>query len=346
MRCRSGSGFADARRAPSARPGSCVLGSGADPAGDATATCATSWRPRRSEARSRWRTTGTRRTSWRSPGRGRSWPTCPDLPSDNALPRWLAEVGRLRRSRPPTTVAARGRHRRAARPRPHRRRVGRRAAGRLGSAVDHRVRDRLAAVRAVAARPGAPSCSSPGERRRRRWPGWSASTAARTRALIEERGLRDRRVAGPAAARRSRARRAARRDGPGVARDHSGPARRRRDRRHAGCCSPTGSAPTRARWPAAEDRFASDLLLAERDRRSVAAGADRVGRGARRSRSCSAATRSSGPGCGSCRRPPSGRDRGRDAGPAPRPAARTSTRSARTRRSWPGSAPRSRATGR
>ena len=54
------------------------------------------------------------------------------------------------------------------------------------------------------------------------------------------------------------------RDGPGVARGPSRTAGRRRASSIAGCCSRTGSAPTRRDWPPAEDRFASDLLLPER----------------------------------------------------------------------------------
>ena len=48
----------------------------------------------------------------------RSSPTIPDLPADNALPRWLAEVAGYDVSRPASTLAAGDRHRLTARPRP------------------------------------------------------------------------------------------------------------------------------------------------------------------------------------------------------------------------------------
>ncbi len=60
-------------------------------------------------------------------------------------------------------------------------------------------------------------------------------------------------------------------------------------------CWPTASAPTRPRWPPPEDRFASDLLLADAVRDPWLAELTAAPR-TRRSRSCSAVTRSSDPG--------------------------------------------------
>ena len=49
----------------------------------------------------------------------------PDLPGDNALPRWLDEVAGYDGPRPAPALAAGDRHRRTARPRPDRRRRAR-----------------------------------------------------------------------------------------------------------------------------------------------------------------------------------------------------------------------------
>ncbi len=115
--CRSGSGCGR-WSVPSARPG----WSSSDPARSRsrpTAICADLVEAAGSEARGRPRQQpSTRPTSWPI---ARAWPTLddlPDLPSDNALPRWLAEVAGYEVSRPAAPMAARGRHRRAARPGP------------------------------------------------------------------------------------------------------------------------------------------------------------------------------------------------------------------------------------
>jgi len=185
----------------------------------------------------------------------------PDLPSDNALPRWLAEVAGytvrdLRRrwrlgidiDGPLDLVLIDGV-------------AGSRGAGDGATAVDtSRVRERLAAVRAVAHDPTAELLVA--GRTSATTLGWlERSTAARTRALVEERGLRTS-VAGqrpPASVLGA----LIERDGPGSLGSHLAQ------------LSDAAIVDSRvllahrlgadeSRWPAAEDRFASDLLLAER----------------------------------------------------------------------------------
>ena len=185
----------------------------------------------------------------------------PDLPSDNALPRWLAEVAGytvhdLRRrwrlgidiDGPLDLVLIGGA-------------AGSGAAGDGASAVEtSRVRERLAAVRAVAHDPRAELLVA--GRTSATTLGWlERSTAGRTRALVEERGLRTS-VAGqrpPASVLGA----LIERDGPGSLGSHLAQ------------LSDAAIVDSRvllahrlgadeSRWPAAEDRFASDLLLAER----------------------------------------------------------------------------------
>ena len=185
----------------------------------------------------------------------------PDLPSDNALPRWLAEVAGYtvrdlrRRWRlgididGPLDLVLIG---------------GAAASGGAGdgaTAVDiSRVRERLAAVRAVARDPKAEVLVT-GRTSAATLAWLERSTAARTRALVEERGLRTS-VAGqrpPASVLGA----LIERDGPGSLGSHLAQ------------LSDAAIVDSRvliahrlgadeSRWPAAEDRFASDLLLAER----------------------------------------------------------------------------------
>ena len=171
----------------------------------------------------------------------------PDLPSDNALPRWLAEVagytvhdlrGRWRLGididGPLDLVLIGGA-------------AGSGAAGDAASAVEtSRVRERLAAVRAVTHDPRAELLVA--GRTSATTLGWlERSTAGRTRALVEERGLRTS-VAGQGPpglrpGRTDRARRAGARSG---ATSRSCPTPRSST---AGCSLPTASAPTRAAGP-------------------------------------------------------------------------------------------------
>ena len=180
----------------------------------------------------------------------------PDLPTDNALPRWLAEsaevpVTDLRRrwrlgvdiDGPLDLVL-----------------LGAPWAGWLGGEDRARVETRLAAVRAVARDPraellvaGRTSSDSV------RW--LERATASRTRVLIEERGLRT-----IVAAQRPPA------SVLGMLLEHDGPASLPM---HLARLADAAIIDTRVLlahrlgpdergWPAAEDRFASDLLLHER----------------------------------------------------------------------------------
>ena len=289
---------ARARRAPAAgrarRPRL-----GRDPARDAPPTGARSSPPPAADDRRRAREQplfgGRRRDRLR-----RDAPRdVPDLPADNALPRWLAEVAGYRS----TTCAGAGGSRSTrltARPRAARR-ARRRWRLRSTSADVEPVASWLG-VRAVAARPRAPSSSSPGgpprdaglaraTSRRSGRGRWSRSAGCARRPALADGGA----DAADAAAILLGA--LLERDGPGVARATLlAPARRRGARRHAGSCSPTGSAPTRRRWPGRRGpvRVGPAAARARRATRGCASSPRRPRR--RRSRSCSAATRWSGPG--------------------------------------------------
>ena len=216
--------------------------------------------------------------SSRSPAR-RSLADVPDLPGDNALPRWLAEVAGYdvddlrRRWRlaididGPLELAL----------------LGLRAApGAIeasGGADLRVVMDRFAAIRRVAAdRRAELVVAGRTSVETLAWLG--RHVPARIRAIVEERGLRaSSRVA--MARMTPRCRRGARPPARPTARLGSwawsstatgrrprdllaGSARRRSSTR--ACCSPTGSGPDERAWPGAEDRFASDLLLPDRVR--------------------------------------------------------------------------------
>ncbi len=200
-------------------------------------------------------------------GAGEVLARVPDLASDNALPRWLAEAAAI----PVRDLATR-------------RRLamdvdspldlvlleGARGAPRLpgpdrpSAAL---VRDRLAALRVVAADPGAELLvAGRTSATDLRW--LERHTRSRTRALVEERGLRTS-AAGAELGRpnrrppRSMLGELLERDGPGSL------------GRHVAALSDGALIDSRVLmahrlgadeggWPTAEDRFASDLLLAER----------------------------------------------------------------------------------
>jgi len=178
----------------------------------------------------------------------------PDLPGDNSLPRWLAdeagyEVSDLRRRwrlavdlDSPLDLLL----------------VGRPASGIDGSAVEARLRS----IRTVASDPraelvvaGRTSAAT------LRW--LERSTASRTRALVEERGLR----AGRAATWLRRPPRAT----LGLLLDERGPGALGTLLQELGDAALIDSrvllahrlGPDEARWPPAEDRFAADLLLVD-----------------------------------------------------------------------------------
>ena len=251
-------------------------------------------------------------------------------------PAALAGRGGLRGGRPARPVAPPGRSRFAARraARRHRQRE-RRDRGRRGAG---------AAVRRCprpAPRPGgrsrAASSWSPGARRRRGWPGWSGRPrrghGRSSRSAGSGRGAR-------ISARSSRALGLLLdRDGPAALGPLLARARRRAPWSTRGVLLAHRFGAPESGWPVAEDRFASDLLLADDVRRSVAPGADGRQPATRRSRSSSAATASSGRASGwsSGREPivdlrrvprrdadvavgsrPPGRDPGRDRGGAGR----------------------------
>ena len=227
-------------------------------------------------------------------------PDIPDLPGDNALPRWLEEVAGyqvddLRRrwrlaidiDGPLDLVL-----------------VG---AGGAAAGVDlslSRVTDRGRPRRRR--RPSRRARSSPAGPRRRRWPGSSGTARRGPGRWVEERGLR-------AASRLAQAdgpTRPARppgsilgalldRDGPGSLGDHLGQFARRGDRRQPRPPRPPG----RCRGGRLARRRGSVRLrpAARRaNRRSVAPRAHAPRPRRRRSRSCSVATRSSGRASGSC----------------------------------------------
>ena len=217
------------------------------------------------------------------------------LPDDPGPPRRqraaaLARGGRrLPGRRPAPALAARDRHRRAARPRPRRRRRDARPA-----ATCARLDVAGSAARPRRRRPTrAPSCWWPDGPRRRRWPGWSGTVppgpgrGSRNAACARHRGSPRGRAhgddVGPGVATRPAGRRSILgalldRDGPGSLGDH------------LGRFGDAAIVDTRvllahrlgadeAGWPAAEDRFASDLLLPERIADPWLRAADRVGRG-------------------------------------------------------------------
>ncbi len=233
------------------------LGSGAVPLADA-ADSASVRRGRRHRVRaSRWPTTATRRTSWRSAAPGPVLAALPDLPTDNAVPRWLAEhagyaVADLRRRwrlgvdiDGPLDLVLLGGH------------------WASGLAADERavVESRLMAWRTVLADPRAEVVVA-GRTSLDALAWLQRAGAARTRALIEERGLRTSEPGQRPPRERARAR-SSTDDGPealGATLARLGDAaivdtrvllahRLGADERD---------------WPTAEDRFASDLLLPER----------------------------------------------------------------------------------
>jgi len=180
----------------------------------------------------------------------------PDLPSDNALPRWLAEHAGVpvddRRGQTRLGIDVDGPLDLVL--------LGGRWGSMLGEADTAAVRATIAAVRSVIddARAelvitGRVSAANLG---------WlEARTASRTRALIEERGLRTRRVGQRPAA-----------SVLGALLDRDGPASLGE---HLARLGDAAIVDTRvllahrfgadeARWPSAEDRFASDLLLPSR----------------------------------------------------------------------------------
>jgi hypothetical protein len=182
----------------------------------------------------------------------------PDLPSDNALPRWLAEVAgydvRDLRRRWHLAVDIDGPIDLVL--------IGDAIATDAGAqGVDPRpVRDRLAAVRAVAQDPRAELLVS-GRTSAATLTWLERSTAARTRAFVEERGLRTSSLGQRPPASILGA--LLERDGPGSL------------GAHLARLADAAIVDTRvllahrlgadeAGWPVAEDRFASDLLLAER----------------------------------------------------------------------------------
>jgi hypothetical protein len=196
----------------------------------------------------------------------------PDLGADNALPRWLSERGGYR------VADLRGRWRLG---------VdldspldalilGLPAAGDGdGAPLDRRVLDRVGSVRTLARDPGAELLVA-GRTSAATLAWLERSTASRTRALIEERGLRASerlaRAADPAPGRAPRRQQRPPRSVLGAVLDRSGPGALG----HALAELADGAViDTRVllahrlgaderRWPSAEDRFASDLLRPER----------------------------------------------------------------------------------
>jgi hypothetical protein len=191
----------------------------------------------------------------------------PDLASDNALPRWLAEAAAIRvrdlatRRRlamdvdsPLDLVLLEGSRGAPSLPGPDR------------PSAAH-VRDRLAALRGVAADPGAELLvAGRTSATDLRW--LERHTRSRTRALVEERGLRT----SAAGAELGRPNRRPPRSVLGALLDRDGPGALGR---HIAAISDGALVDSRVimahrlgadegAWPTAEDRFASDLLLAER----------------------------------------------------------------------------------
>ncbi len=187
---------------------------------------------------------------------GRPLPPIPDLPTDNALPRWLEEMagvgvddlaGTWRLAMDVDTALDLVL-------------LGGRWAQALGARNRDRVDERLTALREVAADPGAELViagrTSPASLT------WvTRNTASRTRALIEERGLRTGKPGQRVPA--SVLGLLLERDGPGALGGHLArlgeaavvDSRVLLAHRHGA---------DQGRWPSDADRFASDLLLHER----------------------------------------------------------------------------------
>jgi hypothetical protein len=180
----------------------------------------------------------------------------PDLPSDNELPRWLAEHAGLpvedRRGRTRLGVDVDGPLDLLL--------LGGRWRDLVPSADGARVRAIIDAIRAVTEDPGSELLVS-GRVSAANLAWLEAHTASRTRALIEERGFRTRRSSQRAAA--SVLGELLERDGPGSLGDHL-------ERLGEAAIVDTrvllahrsGADPSD--WPEPEDRFASDLLLPAR----------------------------------------------------------------------------------
>lgn len=179
----------------------------------------------------------------------------PDLPTDNALPRWLTEVGvavddragswRLAMDLDTALDLVL---------------LGRRWAGDLDPGDRQRVETRLARVREVTTEPRAELVLA-GRTNPATLAWLTRATASRTRALIEERGLRT-----SAPGQRPPA------SVLGLLLDRDGPGSLGRHLARLGEAAIVDSrvllahrlGADQARWPSDEDRFASDLLLHER----------------------------------------------------------------------------------
>ena len=189
----------------------------------------------------------------------------PDLPADNALPRWLEEVAGLPRGRPPPAASSRLRPGLARRRRPRGRRrfpPSRRTspfAARLAA-----VRSVLADRRAELTVAGRTSSGTLVALERR--------AACRVRALIEERGLRAASRLAQAPDRASRTSRGRLRRSSGSSWTGTDPAALGRILARLGDAAIVDTrvllahrlGADEAGWAAAEDRFASDLLLPDR----------------------------------------------------------------------------------
>ena len=182
----------------------------------------------------------------------------PDELGDNALPRWLAEVRRLVRRRPPTAAGA------SASTSTARSTVllagdADEIASPEAEAVDtSRVRGRIDEIRAVAADRRAELLIA-GRTSAATLAWFERHTASRTRALVEERGLRTR-TAGQRPARPRSSGALLERDGPGSLGTHLATLADGALIDSRVLLAHRLGADERA-WPPAEDRFASDLLL-------------------------------------------------------------------------------------
>ena len=252
--------------------------------------------------------------------RAETLPAIPDLPGDNALPRWLEEVAGyqvddLRRrwrlaidiDGPLDLVL-----------------VGASGAGDAADLSLLEIADRRAPAPSPPTR--APSCWSPAGPRRERWPGSSGTprrgpgrgsrSAAFARRRAWRRARRRRRGARPAA-RIDPRRSCSTATGPASLGDHLARFARRGDRRHAGPARPPGRSRggrlARRRGP-----FRLRPAARRADRRSVAPRADRVGRGGADPDPARRATPSSVRACGWSSAGRRGARHGRDAGHPPR----------------------------